>query len=360
MQAARSVRFACVISVLLLVVAACSGGSAKPTSSAATSTAGLATTTTAIAPSRVAAAASDGCRAPAVNSGQTRVDLTSGGVARWYLRHLPPGYSSSKPMPVVIDLHGYSEGATIQTVASNLGGFGDGHGFLTITPEGSGSGRFVTWDTALDSTDVRFVGDLLDQIERTLCVDTRRVFFTGYSQGAFMTSTLACAYADRIAAVATIAGIRDAPGCRPSQPVPVVAFHGTDDRHIAYSGGLGPDGLKLPAYDGSGKTMGEEGLQLRPPLNGAAIPVIAGAWAKRNGCSGPPDEHDVAADVTVITWPCPPSRAVQLYRIKGGGHTWPGSAFTTAAASILGPTTHSISADAVIWRFFQTHPLRDP
>jgi polyhydroxybutyrate depolymerase len=295
-----------------------------------------------------------------VKPGQTRVDLVSGGQSRWYLRHVPPSYRPPEPMPVVVDLHGYSEGAVLQTTASALGPYGDLHGFLTITPEGSGQPRFVTWDTALDSTDVRFIGDVLDQLERTLCVDQRRVFVTGYSQGAFMASTLACVYADRIAAVATVAGIRDAPGCRPGRAVPVVAFHGTDDRHIAYTGGLGPDGLKLPAYDGSGKTMGEEGLEHRPPLNGAPIPVIAGAWAKRNGCTGPSSQRNVASDVTRFTWPCPSSRAVELYRVNGGGHTWPGSKFTTAAASILGHTTASISADAIAWHFFQAHPLRDP
>jgi len=305
-------------------------------------------------------AASEGCTALRVAAGETRVDMASGGTARWYVRHVPRSYTAATPIPIIVDLHGYSEGATIQTAASNLGKFGDAHGFVTITPEGSGSGRFVTWDTAFGSADVTFARDLLDQVERTLCVDTRRVFVTGYSQGAFMTSTLACVYADRIAAVATIAGMRDAPGCRPARPVPVIAFYGTNDRDIAYTGGLGPDGLNLPAYDGSGKTMGEKGLQNRPPLNGAPIPEIANKWARRNGCGGDPIAIEVTADVTRLTWPCEPSRAVELYRVKGGGHTWPGSAFTTAAAGILGRTTHSISADALIWRFFRAHPLRDP
>jgi polyhydroxybutyrate depolymerase len=346
------------VGALLLGLASCSSGTPELASPVTRSTA--VPTTTTVAPGAVAARPSSGCAAAAVKTGQTRVDLASGGARRWYLRHVPASYRPPEPMPVVVDLHGYSEGAELQTTASALGPYGDHHGFLTITPEGSGRPQFVTWDTAVGSADVKFVHDLLDRIDRTLCVDERRVFVTGYSQGAFMASTLACVYADRIAAVATVAGIRDAPGCRPDRPVPVVAFHGTDDRHISYNGGLGPDGLKLPAYDGSGKTMGEEGLQHRPPLNGASIPVIAGAWARRNGCGDHPTEHQLASDVTLLTWPCAPSRTVELYRVSGGGHTWPGSAFTTAAASILGRTTASISADAVIWHFFQAHPLRDP
>jgi polyhydroxybutyrate depolymerase len=140
----------------------------------------------------------------------------------------------------------------------------------------------------------------------------------------------------------------------------VVAFHGTADPDIAYTGGLGPAALQLPAFDGSGRTIGEEGLQRHPPLNGAAIPAISTAWAERNGCGPRPVARPVAADVTRLAWTCPAGTEVELYRISGGGHTWPGSAFTAAAASILGRTTMSISADAVIWRFFQAHPLRDP
>ncbi len=263
-------------------------------------------------------------------------------------------------MPVVIDLHGYISGPDFQIPATGLEKYGDDHGFATITPHGSGDPKYVTWDTALDSADVMFFADLLDHVEQTLCIDMRRVFVSGFSQGAFMTSTLACVYADRIAAVTATAGIRDAPGCRPSRPVPVVAFHGTADRQIAYRGGLGPDGLKLPAYDGSGRTMGEEGLQHRPPLNGAAIPVIATAWAERNHCRGEPATRTVSSDVTLLTWPCAAGNEVALYRITGGGHSWPGSRFTAAAAGILGRTTMSIDANEILWRFFRAHPLRDP
>ncbi len=358
MKQGRRRVFTVAIGALMLTVSSCSGGTSAKTAIATTSIATTTTTTARLAPNAVAR--SRGCTSATVRAGQTRIDMTSGGGARWYLRHVPPSYAPPRALPVIIDLHGYSEGATIQTAASNLGVFGDARGFVTITPEGSGTGLFVTWDTALHSPDVAFIGDLLDQVERTLCVDTRRVFLTGYSQGAFMTSTLACVLADRIAAVATIAGIRDPAGCRPTRPVPVIAFHGTDDLHIAYTGGLGSVGLKLPAYDGSGKTMGEEGLQHRPPLNGAPIPEIAAAWAKRNGCGGDPTTTEVTTDVTLLSWPCAADRAVHLYRVNGGGHTWPGSAFTTVAASILGHTTHTISADSLIWRFFRAHPLRDP
>jgi poly(3-hydroxybutyrate) depolymerase len=46
-----------------------------------------------------------------------------------------------------------------------------------------------------------------------------------------------------------------------------------------------------------------------------------------------------------------------LYSVKGGGHSWPGSTFDTAIPDMLGPTSTSISATAIMWWFFHQHPL---
>ena len=48
---------------------------------------------------------------------------------------------------------------------------------------------------------------------------------------------------------------------------------------------------------------------------------------------------------------------VVLEKVIGGGHTWPGSPFGVAIEGSVGHTTMSISANEVIWQFFQAHPL---
>ncbi len=305
---------------------------------------------------QVAARPSPGCGAvPAVAPGETKVNTTSGTTARWYVRYVPKSYATPTPMPLVIDLHGYSEGATIHTKMSALGPFGETHGFITLTPQGSGA-AVAMWNTDLHSADVTFVGDLLDEAERTLCIDEARVYATGLSNGAFMTSAVACAYSDRIAAVAPVAGIRDIDGCRFSRPVPVVTFHGTADPFVAYNGGLGPKALDLPAPDGSGKTLGQSGVTQAP---GPSIPEITADWAKRNGCApGAPAAKRVTSDVTELAWSCPAGAETELYRVTGGGHSWPGSTFSQLIEGTVGKTTTTISANAVMWRFFVAHPLR--
>jgi polyhydroxybutyrate depolymerase len=169
-----------------------------------------------------------------------------------------------------------------------------------------------------------------------------------------MTSAVACAYADRVAAVAPVAGLRRPDGCEPSAPVPVVTFHGTEDPFVAFDGGLGAAAARLPAPDGSGRTLGDLGVG--PGGDEPSIPALAAAWARGNGCEGSPAREQVADDVTRIAFPCPADGDVVLYRVDGGGHTWPGSEFSRGIEAVTGRTTFSIDADDLIWRFFEDHP----
>jgi polyhydroxybutyrate depolymerase len=336
------------LAMTALVLASCSSG--------ATSAKRPTPASTPVSADRVAARPSAGCTsAPPVAPGEEKVSIDSGGTSRWFFRHVPTGYDAKRPTPLVVDIHGYSEGAAVHTKMSALGPYGDQHGFITATPQGRGQVPF--WDTALDGVDMQFIGALLDSADRTLCVDDNRVYVTGLSNGAFMTSAIACALSDRVAAAAPVAGIRDIQGCRPSRPVPVVAFHGTQDPFVAWEGGLGPKALALPAPDGSGRTLAQQGLANAD--KGPSITEISAAWGRRNGCSGPPGEQPVAADVTVVRFKCPAGAETELYRVTGGGHTWPGSDFSKAIASFVGSTTSSISANDVMWTFFTGHPRRE-
>lgn len=305
-------------------------------------------------------AKSTGCgTATAIAAGQTKETMTSGGDERWYYRNVPPAHDGTTPVPLVVDFHGYSEGAEIHLSMSKLGPFGDEKGFVTLTPQGTGP--VARWDTTLGSKDLEYAGALLDTVEADLCIDTNRVYATGLSNGAFMTSAMACEFNDRIAAVAPVAGVRAVDGCSFARPVPIVAFHGTDDGYVSFTGGLGEQALDLPAADGSGKKLRDALApgQLQQSSGGEdAIPNIMAAWAKRNGCPAGTTEKPAAADVVEVTYDCPPADATILYRVTDGGHTWPGSEFSNAIATIVGPTTMNVSANEIMWEFFTQHPLR--
>lgn len=327
-----------------LLATGCSsdGASPKPTTPAVTT---------------VPETASAGCGSPAV-AGESQETLTSGGMERWYFRALPPGYDPATPSPVVLDFHGYGEGAELHQQMSNLTGLGAEQGFIVITPHGLGEPP--QWATELDSPDLDFVGDLLDEIEADLCVDTNRVFSTGYSNGARLTSAIACRYGDRIAATSTVAGVREIDDCEFSRPVPMVAFHGTADDVVPYQGGLGEGNLDAPAPDGSDRTWRETLTDDEIAALQAAerpTPEIVAAWAERNGCSTDTTERDEAADVEMTNWDCPPDGTTELFTVADGGHTWPGSDLSAQLAPALGATTMSIDANEIMWEFFQNHPM---
>jgi len=362
---ARHARLAAIVAITtagLITAGGCSGSDTTSSDAAAdgsTSTAAVTAdpgdvTTTSVEPADVPAVASAGCGTPAPPTGQSTETMQAGGIERTYLQYIPEQAASGRPLPLVIDLHGYVEGAVIHALTSKLGEFGNTKGFITLTPDGTGSPKF--WNATQAEgvvDDVGYITALLDSVESSQCIDTRRVFVTGLSNGAFMTSRLACVLSSRLAAAAPVAGTLVFDDCTTTdRPVPVVSFHGTADTFVGFEGVAGEGAATLPGNETSKAVFGK--IKFLPVVDAVS------AWALRNGCSGGPADERIADDIIVKRWAgCPSGADAELYVIEGGGHTWPGSSFLAGASSIVGRTTTSIDADAVMWSFFETHPLRD-
>jgi polyhydroxybutyrate depolymerase len=345
-----------VLMVLALVVAgaACSGSRRTKDSVDGTTTErppASTTSTIPFDPASVPARPSPGCSrrsAREVVRGETESAIDSGGRTRTFFLRVPPAHDGRTPVPLVLDFHGFGEGAKVETVFSGMSELGMQQGFVTVVPQGSGVNEF--WNTfGLDSPDdVGFTAALLDDLGDTLCIDLARVYVTGMSNGAFMASLLACRLADRVAAVAPVAGAQDPQPCTPNRPVPIMAFHGTADTFVPLAGGLGPGVVGL----------GVDPSVSMPNLGKQSVPDAMAAWAARNGCDRTPTKDKVAGDVVRSTWHrCRDRGDVVFYLVRGGGHTWPGSVLSQAAKELIGTTTMSIRADELIWAFFKDHPL---
>ena len=98
---------------------------------------------------------------------------------------------------------------------------------------------------------------------------------------------------ERFAAAAPVAGVTEVADCHPDRPVPVVAFHGTDDGFLAYEGGFGPKVASLPSPDGRG-TLGDAVGQADGPegSTGPSVPEVMAGWAERNGCDDAAPEEE--------------------------------------------------------------------
>jgi polyhydroxybutyrate depolymerase len=297
------------------------------------------------------------CTAPAVRAGDSTVTVKSGGMNRTYRRHVPPGYDGTRPTALVVNLHGFSEQGAQQESLTRFPALADQAGFVTVAPNGAGQPPF--WDAQLDSRDLDFIGAVLDHTAATLCLDPAKVYVAGMSNGAFLTSSVACRYAGRIAAIAAVGGLRDPKGCATTRPVPVIAFHGTADTFVAYDGGIGSAAARLPAPDGSGRTLGQVGAggdeRFVPASFNQKVEDVIATWGRRNGCRGGLTATTVAADVDELAPSCPAGAEVALYRVAGGGHTWPGGSASARGAVMFGRTTTSVSATQLAWSFFTTH-----
>jgi polyhydroxybutyrate depolymerase len=298
---------------------------------------------------------SAGCQSeptPKVTNKSQHLEVS--GASRDYLLTTPAPHQ--QPVPLVVDFHGYGEGATTESLTTQFGALGQQKGFVVVFPNGRGNP--IAWNTSTKpgNPDVRFVTKLLAHLEATQCIDEARVYATGLSQGAFMSSTVACVMSQRFAAVAPVAGVQMSAPCPTSRPVPILTFHGTADPILHFNGGIG---LKVLADDLHVHPHALPKLP-RARLNGPGYPAAVKAWAAKNGCGPTPTDTKVSAHVIRRTYPCPAGVAVQFDIIIGGGHTWPGSALSAEIAPFVGHTTMEINATTAIWAFFQRFHLAHP
>jgi polyhydroxybutyrate depolymerase len=268
------------------------------------------------------------------DAGNFEETLVSGGREREYILHVPPSYTGADALPLVLNLHGHGSNAWEQALYSGLPRKADEAGFIVVTPQGTGTEPHWNFLGIGDSDvdDLAFIDDLLDTLTSELCIDQARVYSAGISNGAAMSVTLACRLSDRVSAIAPVAGLFFITGCAADRPVPVIAFHGTDDALVPFEGGM-VAGSSLPVR------ATEESLQ---------------DWARHNGCAEDPERTRVSDSIRLIRYQgCDQDATVELYVIEGGGHTWPG-AFDVPW---LGATTHEISATDLMWAFFDAHPM---
>jgi polyhydroxybutyrate depolymerase len=269
------------------------------------------------------------CNTPPHLPGNTSIVIHSGGLSRTLIVHLAPTYGR-QPQALVINYHGYNNTAQRTAQRTNMSAVADKAGFMLVFPQGVGNPP--TWNAGIgafgptgDADDVQFTRDIIDYFEHNYCLDTHRIYVTGYSLGGGMAYRIACALSDQIAAFATVAGaFYRIPGeCNISRPVPMLEIHGQADQFAPYNGN---------SYMGM-----------------SAVQTYLNFWLTRDKCTPANQVIFQEGDVTGLEWPhCANGSMVQHYRISDGGHTWPGSNPTLG----IGYNSHVIDASTVIWNFF--------
>lgn len=277
----------------------------------------LCLTSNAMAQSPSASGSCDLATAPGVAEQR----LSSGGRDRTYRLFVPPGYDGRGPMPLVLDLHGSGGTSAGQAGTSRFEALAAREGFLVATLQADRNRRWnvPVADGAAD--DVQYVSDVIDHVAAQACTDLARVYATGFSGGARMSSLLGCRLGDRIAAIAPMAGLRW-PGPCDGRAVPVLTFHGLADTQNT--------------YDGHAVGRGAEWLE--------SVPEALAGWAAHNGCETDVVVEDPPGPLSTMRYEgCDDGAEVRLVRIDGLGHVW---------------ARDEIDATATMWAFFEQHALR--
>lgn len=265
--------------------------------------------------------------------------LTSGGLSREYILHLPKN-APPGPLPLVIALHGALQPAGMMQRYLDLDAVADREGFIVAYPKGMN----LLWNDGRSSIagfipllhkrdDGRFVLDVLEALTAEGLVDPSRAYLMGFSNGGFLTAFIACKYADRFQAYATLmmtVPMDYAESCRPSKPVPILLMNGTYDPIVPAFGRPTP-GARLMSAD-----------------------ATAALFAKLDGCAAPAISSAPHARIT--RWnDCAPGGAVAYYEVAGG-HQPPSQstdAVDALASVLLGPRSSGLDAPEEIWTFFK-------
>lgn len=248
------------------------------------------------------AAPSAGCGTGASSASRAaRRRITVAGEERRYIVDVPAA-PADRPLPVVLSFHGFRGSPWGLRWWTGWAALARREGFIAVHPEGHRGVELLGttgrgWDLRPDQTrDLAFVRAILDGLETERCVDRRRVYATGFSNGGFFANLLGCILAERLAAVAPVGGAMDLRTCVPARPVPVLLIHGRADRIV------------------------------RPDLARGARDW----WARVDGCTAPLDDE--------------------------GCQRW--TQCTADVVYCEGPQAHRWPADATarIWQFFESHP----
>ena len=190
--------------------------------------------------------------------------------------------------------------------------------------------------------DLKFFDAVLASLKQDYRVDGKRIYATGHSNGAMMAYRLAAEAAEKVAAIAPVAGMMVVERFAPARPVPVLHIHSVDDPRALYTGGLGPP---FP------------GTQSR--VVHCAVEGEIWRWVAHDCCFS---ELWMAEQRTA---PARGGTEVQLWRLTGAGHGWPGS-HVRLPEKVMGPDTVTIDAALEAWRFLarfrrpDAPPLEEP
>lgn len=263
------------------------------------------------------------CATPAAAESQTLSELMVNGVRRQYRLSVPRA-DAGVVLPVLMAFHGgggrdypFPQQREFEELVEAEGVIAV-YPLAELVPPNEGEWQLNTSEGS--TQDIAFVEALIDDLSSRYCVDSNRIYATGYSLGSMFTYELACHLNARFAAIASLAGTMPVMpnSCALVENVSIMHIHGRDDPIISYD-----SEWEWKAWDSVG-TMRD-------------IPSLVRFWSEQYGCQNESETQSDSA-LHIVHDACDEGVRVEHYRLTGVGHEWPDA--------ISGVSTHE-----VIWNF---------
>ena len=289
------------------------------------------------------------------------------GISRLFSYYIPSGYVPGDKLPLMITLHGRSFNARQQLLDSRFDAIAEREKFILIAPncvtidadmELASEGytfsdlegidpNMIRWNANFDLhnelniDDTAYILALIDYFESVLRIDSTKVFLTGMSNGALMSTYIATQVPEKIAGIGAVTGIVPFDYMKKSisGPMRVVFINGDKDPIVNING--------FPGHS--------------PSIYDAA------KWFSNQFGSGdsdtvtylPQTQKDDITKVVKHDWAESNGSQVTLYVVEDGGHTWPGGTQYYPEQRIGKLCTH-VCASELIWSAFKDFMAENP
>ena len=286
---------------------------------------------------------------------QVKEQLSHGDYQRSWFTYLPKNYTTSQSYPLIIALHGGGGNAKqlIKNTRKQFNRLADREGFIVVYPQGIKK----SWNDNSDRDqkgfarkknidDVGFLTKMILQLENNYNINQDAIFACGISNGGLMSQTLAMALPEKIKAIGLVAsnfGKKQIEKDTPVKPFSILFIHGVDDPVFPYNEG------EIGVFNTSrGKVLGiQKSINYMLKLNGnSETPIISDIENFKDDCCT--SKH------LIYQSPANSNLKVELIKVYGGGHTWPGAKEQRLITKIVGSTTQDFNACNKLWAFFKS------
>ena len=272
---------------------------------------------------------------------------------RTYEYYIPSSYDGSKEVPLLFSFHGLGSNGLDQIDLTKFDVLAEQEGFIAVFPYATDltgyscnvtlpplPGAEIQWNLGAGSLqycagidDVGFVADMVDWFEDNYDIDASRIYSTGMSDGALFSYLLAFNLTGTFAAIAPVcAPMPWGFGNLTTNPITVILTHGTADPILSYYG-----------YGGSGGNVTysvDDTIAFWCGIDDISTEPVETVW-------GPTNRDSTVVHRYVYGGGTNGTRVI-LFKVEGGGHTWPGGVLYSA---YVGAVTTHIDGSAQIWKY---------